>query len=102
MRKAVSIFLFMLFVAGAAHAATFDRVTDRDLLDHADLVVVARVLDSQSHEAAGRDIFTDSRLQIEEVVKGSVAGDTITVSQLGANGQPVVLRTLSVSVPQAQ
>lgn len=93
MRKAVSTFLFALLITGSMSAATFDRVTDRDLLDHADLVVVATVVDSKAREAAGRDVFTDSRLQVEEVLKGSLAGDTLTITQLGgfANGHGIVV-----------
>ncbi|HEX7807759.1 MAG TPA: matrixin family metalloprotease, partial [Thermoanaerobaculia bacterium] len=82
MRNAVSTLLLTLFVAFATNAATFDRVTDRDLLDRAELVVVATVVDSTTRQVPNGNIYTDSRLRIEDVVKGS-AGTTVTVSQLG-------------------
>jgi hypothetical protein len=101
MRNAVSTLLLTLLLALSASAATFDRVTDRDLLDRADVIVVATVLESSSRELADRDIVTDSRLQIEEVLKGSVASGTVTVTQLGgfANGRGIVVPGSANYVP---
>ncbi len=74
----------------ALSAATFDLPSDAELLGRADVVVVATVLDSSSREASDRMIFTDHRLQIEQVLKGQ-ASATIIVSEAGgfANGHGV-------------
>lgn len=92
MRKAVSIAVLTLLLASTMTAATFDRVTDRDLYDRADLIVVATVIDSTAR-AEGRDVFTDSRLRVEEVVKGQLAGDEVVITQLGgyANGRGIAI-----------
>lgn len=92
MRTAVSTFLCILLLAGTASAATFGRVSDRDILERADVVVVATVVDSVSRETADRAIVTDSRLQVEDVLKG-VAGSTITVTDFGGfvNGRGIVV-----------
>ncbi|HEX2832286.1 MAG TPA: hypothetical protein VHW00_04685 [Thermoanaerobaculia bacterium] len=82
MRTAVSTFLLILLLAVSASAATFGRVTDRDLLDRADLVVVATVVDSNAHATRDRMVWTDHRLQIEDVLKGSAPAE-ITVRELG-------------------
>lgn len=101
MRTAVSTFLLILLLAASANAATFGRVTDRDLLDRADVVVVATVVASEARETADRDVVTDSRLQVEEVLKGSVGDKTITISQLGgfANGHGIVVPGSAIYAP---
>lgn len=84
----VAVCLFL--VATTLSAATFDLPTDRELLDRADLVVVARVTSSTAREAADRMILTDYQFTVEEVLKGHAPG-TIVVSEAGgfANGHGV-------------
>ena len=73
-------------------AATFDLPTDAQLLGRADVVVVAMVESSAAREAHDRMIYTDHRLRVEQVLKGSAAG-TITVSEAGGfvNGRGVAI-----------
>jgi Ig-like domain-containing protein/matrixin len=83
-----------LFTAGTASAATFDTApTDRQLLDRAETVLVARVVATAARESADRMIYTDATLRVEQVLKGNVTRDTVTVSELGgfANGHGVVV-----------
>jgi hypothetical protein len=94
MRHAVAVVFVLLLVASSASAAIFSTApTDRELLDRADVVVVARVLSSSGRATADHMVYTDSRLEVEQVLKGNVAGDTITVSEVGgfANGHGVAV-----------
>jgi hypothetical protein len=82
----------LLLLAATLSAATFDVPTDAELLDRADLIVVATVLDSASREAADRMILTDHRLRVEQVLKGR-ASATITVTEAGGfvNGRGIAI-----------
>lgn len=93
MRPVVALTLVFLFAALSLSAATFEAPSDAQLLDRAQLVVVATVVDSASREAADRMIFTDTRLRVERIVKGSLDGDTVVVSELGgfANGHGIAV-----------
>ena len=87
MRHAVAVVFVLIFAAGAVSAATFAPVTDSQLTDRAQLVVVGHVLDTASRVRADGVIVTDSRIAVEDVLKGQ-AGATITVTEIGgsANG----------------
>jgi hypothetical protein len=94
MRHATTFVLVVLLAVGSLSAATFESIpTDRQLLDRADLVVVARVMEVASREASNGAIFTDSRLGIERVIKGDAGETTVVVSQLGGfvNGHGIAI-----------
>jgi hypothetical protein len=57
-------------------------MTDRQLADRSDAVVVATVRDAAARVRADGSIVTDYRFDIEEALKGSAAG-TITVTEIG-------------------
>jgi hypothetical protein len=71
-------------------AATFDLPSDRELLDRADVVVVATVLSSAARQASDGWILTDSQLHVEDVLKGH-APAAIVVSEAGGylNGRGI-------------
>ncbi|HEX2062458.1 MAG TPA: matrixin family metalloprotease, partial [Thermoanaerobaculia bacterium] len=91
MRHAVAVVVFLL-AAVSLSAATFQAPADADLLGRADLVVVARVSGATVRETADRMIFTDHRLEVEEVLKGNAA-PSIVVSELGGfvNGHGIAV-----------
>lgn len=94
MRHVVSVVVVLFLAVGALSGATFRAPADAELLGRAEVVLVATVLDSVAREAAGRMVYTDHHLRIEEVLKGSsVAGSKITVTELGgfANGHGVAV-----------
>jgi hypothetical protein len=93
MRHVVSMVVVLCLAVGSISAATFVAPSDVELLGRARLVVVATVVDSVSREADGRMVYTDSRLRIEDVIKGSIASDTVTVTEAGgfANGHGVAI-----------
>ncbi|HEX6639714.1 MAG TPA: matrixin family metalloprotease, partial [Thermoanaerobaculia bacterium] len=93
MRHVVSLVVVLCLAVGSISAATFVAPSDAELLGRARLVVVATVVDSVSREADGRMVYTDSRLRIEDVIKGSIASDIVTVSEAGgfANGHGVAI-----------
>jgi hypothetical protein len=93
MRHVVSMLVVICLAVGTLSAATFRAPSDVELLDRAELVVVATVGKVASREAAGRMIYTDSLLHIDQVLKGKADNWTITVSEVGgfANGHGVAV-----------
>src|SRR4051812_11019182 len=94
MRHAVAVAVVLLLAAGTVSGATFlTAPTDRELVDRADTVVVGRVVSVSAREAADRMIYTDSALEIDEVLKGNLTGNTITISEAGgfAHGHGVII-----------
>lgn len=85
----VAVCLFLL--ATTLSAATFDLPSDRELLDRADVVVVATVLDARSHQTVQRAIFTDYRLAVEDVVKGQIHESIVTVREEGGSANGILL-----------
>jgi hypothetical protein len=100
MRHVVSLMVVLCLAAGSVSAATFIAPSDAELLGRAPLVVIGTVLDSVPRETSDRMIYTDSRLRIEEVIKGQAAG-TLTISELGgfANGHGVAVSGSATYVP---
>lgn len=79
----------------ALYASTFVRASVDDLTLQNSTVVVGEVLDSESYwNADATFILTDVRIQISEVVKGSVAGNEVVVTLLGGT-----VGDLSVVIP---
>jgi hypothetical protein len=84
LRAAVSlVVLIMILPAGSAPAAVFlHPPTDRELVDRADAVVMATVVEAASRPTNGGSIVTDYRLRVDEALKGAPA-EEITVTELG-------------------
>lgn len=93
MRHAVSLLVVLCLAVGTMSAATLVAPSDAELLGRSRLVVVGTVVDSVSREAAGRMIYTDSRLRVEDVIRGEHSGATVTVTELGgfANGHGIAV-----------
>jgi Ig-like domain CHU_C associated len=87
----VGVALAVFLIAVSLSAATFELPTGAQLRDRADVVVVATVLDSASREADGA-IVTDSRLRVEQLLKGTAA-EYVTVTEAGgfANGRGMII-----------
>jgi hypothetical protein len=76
--------IFLLFLASAAHAATFIVPSDRALVTASKAIVVATAGTSRGRWAPGGWIETVTELRVEEAIKGQVAaGETIRVTELG-------------------
>jgi hypothetical protein len=95
--------------ATAADAAV--RVRERVRSEERNGDMRVRVRTEHRRRVEGSVLRDEVRVRVDvrganhpQVTIGAVANGVlpITVTQLDANGQPVVLRTLSVSVPQAQ
>ncbi|MGZ5444755.1 MAG: Ig-like domain-containing protein [Thermoanaerobaculia bacterium] len=97
-RSAVAVCLFLL--SATLSAATFDLSSDRDLLDRADVVVVATVMDAAPRLADDGMILTDYQLHVEDILKGG-APATIVVSEAGGlfNGRGVEIAGSAVYTP---
>ncbi len=83
MRRAFLAVLFFFLAVSTLPAATFDRpVTDGQLIERADLVVIATV-ESEASRTADRAIVTDYRFRVERVLRGALSSDLVTVTELG-------------------
>jgi hypothetical protein len=69
-------------LASAASATVFQPVSDRQLIDRSDAVIIATVREAASHIRADGYVVTDYRFDVEQTLKGTAAG-TITVSEIG-------------------
>src|SRR6185295_11298236 len=100
MRHTLALAVVCLLAAGSLSAATFEPVSDAALTGRAQLVVSAHVLDTTSRMDAKGTIFTDSRLAVDEVLKGR-AGAIVTVSELGgtANGRIMAIAGSAAYTP---
>lgn len=82
MKQLRAIFVFIVLVAGSAQAAIFQPLTDRQLADRADAIVVATVREAAAHVRADGYVVTDYRVDVERTLKGSATG-TLTISEVG-------------------
>ena len=98
--RRIAVAVCLLLVTATLSAATFDLPSDRELLDRADVVVVATVTGAAGREAADGMVLTDYRLRVEDVLKGK-AGNAIVVSEPGGffNGRGVEIAGSAVYTP---
>jgi hypothetical protein len=92
MRQVVLAVAVLCLALGTLSAATFEPVSDGQLVARAELIVRAHVLDSASRVTAKGVIVTDYRLAIEDVLKGRAASE-IVVTEIGgsANGLAMII-----------
>ncbi|MDP9192472.1 MAG: hypothetical protein M3P06_12300 [Acidobacteriota bacterium] len=83
MRHVVSLMVVLCLVVGSASAATFERVTDAMLVERSENVVVGHVLDSASRQRDNGSIVTEYQLRVDDVLKGTISAETITISEFG-------------------
>jgi Ig-like domain CHU_C associated len=83
-KRASAAAALLLFLAAAASAAVFERVpTDRDLIDRADLIVVATIRGASTRiEPQTGWVLTDYEADVEETLKGT-ASASITITEVG-------------------
>lgn len=89
-QRIVFAVLLLLLVAGGLTAATFEPVSDAALLAQSELVVRARVVDSASRLRADGVIVTDTRLAVDEVLKGRAAAE-VTVTEVGGSANGIIM-----------
>src|SRR3954452_24253315 len=80
--KQIRLIAILCLVASAASATVFQPVSDRQLVDRSDAIVIATVRDAASHVRTDGYVVTDYRFEVEQALKGMAAG-TITVSEIG-------------------
>jgi hypothetical protein len=80
--KQIRLIAIICLLASAASATVFQPVTDRQLVDRSDAVVIATVRDTASRIRTDGYVVTDYRFDVELTLKGAAAG-TITVSEIG-------------------
>jgi hypothetical protein len=80
--KQIRLIAILCLLASAASATVFQPVSDRQLVDRSDSVVIATVRDASSHLRTDGYVVTDYRFDVEQTLKGAAAG-TITVSEIG-------------------
>src|ERR1043166_1723728 len=79
--KRLAVLLFL--AALPARAATFLVPDDAALVDASKAIIVATAGESRGRFAPGGWIETVTTLHVDEVIKGSFAGDAIDVVELG-------------------
>ncbi len=82
LRRSIWLLPSLLLAAEIASATVFDKVTDRQLVDRSDAVVIGLVRDVLSRQTSDGLIVTDSHLIVEDALKGTVP-DTLTVTEIG-------------------
>ena len=80
--KQIRVIAVICLLASAASATVFQPVSDRQLVDRSDAVVIATVRDAASRLRTDGYVVTDYRFDVEQTLKG-VTGGTITVSEIG-------------------
>lgn len=76
--------LLALLSTASAYATVFAPMTDRDLINRSDAIVVGTVKTAECRKGADGYIYTDYRLASSDVLKGAVAtGDVITIREFG-------------------
>ena len=80
--KQIRLIAILCLLASSASATVFQPVSDRQLVDRSDAVVIATVHDAASRLRTDGYVVTDYRFDVEQTLKGAAAG-TITVSEIG-------------------
>ncbi|MGZ7039907.1 MAG: hypothetical protein ACXVJO_17150, partial [Thermoanaerobaculia bacterium] len=81
--RSVRLFaLLMMFVTGSVFATVFLPLTDRQMVDRSDAIVVGTVTASATRIGIGGYVYTDYQFAVEDTLKGSV-GRTLTISEVG-------------------
>src|SRR3954447_16896638 len=80
--KQIRLIAIICLVTSAASATVFQPVSDRQLVDRSDAIVIATVRDAASHVRTDGYVVTDYRFDVEQALKGMASG-TITVSEIG-------------------
>jgi Ig-like domain-containing protein/uncharacterized protein DUF4214 len=80
--KQIRLIAVLCLLASATSATVFQPLTDRQLADRSDAVVVATVRDATSRLDSQGHVVTDYRFDVEQTIKGTAA-ETITVSEIG-------------------
>ncbi len=84
---------FAVLMSGVAFGTTFLPLSDRDLLDRADAVVLGTV-GQVGARAGAAGIVTDAELRVDDVIKGALApAEMLTISELGgsAGGRTMII-----------
>ncbi|HYO76065.1 MAG TPA: hypothetical protein VE010_06340, partial [Thermoanaerobaculia bacterium] len=84
MRQVVAAVTVLLLAVGSLSAATFEPVSDAQLVERAELVVKAHVAGSESRVRADGTIVTDYRLIVADSLKGAAPRELV-VTELGGS-----------------
>jgi hypothetical protein len=80
-RLQLAVLLFV--VASVASATSLTLPSDRELAGRSDLIVTGTIGATTARQHADGYVFTDYRLDIDGVVKGSVSGQSLVISEIG-------------------
>lgn len=84
MRSARLFALFTFLVTAGSFATVFRPLTDRELVDRSDAIVIGTVTGSSARVGPGGYIYTDYQLAIDDVLKGTIQrGQSVTISEVG-------------------
>ena len=84
MKRTLAILGACLVAASVAHASQFRRFDREAQVVGSDVILIGRVSDTRSRWSDDRSvILTDNEVMVDDVWKGSVAGNRIVVETLG-------------------
>jgi hypothetical protein len=92
-----------LLSTASAYATVFAPMTDRDLIDRSDAIVIGTVTAETARIGAAGYVHTDYRLSVEQVIKGRI-GASLVISELGGSlaGKFTVVEGAPKYVPGTQ
>jgi hypothetical protein len=79
-----AVILVLTVLSGpGAHATLLVPMSDQELVDSSSLIVIGEIVRMESLELAQGRIVTAITLAVEDAVKGTVAGDTVVITEPG-------------------
>lgn len=88
--------LIVTFACAAAFSATVLKLDLESLVANSDQIVEGQVVEVESRVKNGK-VFTYTTIEVEEGLKGSEAGETITIKQMGGRTDELATRVAGVA-----
>ena len=93
MQRIFAVLGALLIAATAAHASQFRRFDRQAQVDGSDVILVGRVADAHARWSDDRSvILTETEVLVDDVWKGSIAGNRVVVQTLGGAVDGVELK----------
>src|SRR5712691_11700565 len=80
--RSLCLFVSLFLIAGIGSATVFEKISDGQLVDRSDAVVIGTVRETFSRQTADGTIVTDYQLIVEDALKGTVP-DIIMITEVG-------------------
>ncbi|MFW5968537.1 MAG: hypothetical protein ACOCV2_13520, partial [Persicimonas sp.] len=88
--------LIVMLASTAAFSATVLKLDLESLVANSDQIVEGQVVETESRVEEGK-VFTYTTIEVEEGLKGSEAGETITIRQIGGRTDELATRVAGLA-----